>query len=95
MLVDLVTGHSYLEADVKLHILSRWAQSRLPRDVERQPLQTRIARDWYHQGLRKLLKSDEHISRRKREWIEKELGELQIESELEVETTDAEAGEKG
>jgi hypothetical protein len=39
-LVQLVADHAYLEPDVKVHILSRWAQQRLPGDGLKQLLKS-------------------------------------------------------
>jgi hypothetical protein len=76
VLVDVVTSHSYLEADVKLHILARWAHQRLPKDLERQPLQTSVARDWYRDGLKKLLTSEPRPAPAKKALIDQELATL-------------------
>jgi hypothetical protein len=80
-LVDVVTGHSYLESEVKLHILARWSHRRIPKHLERQPLQTGIARDWYREGLKKLLKSEPSPTPIKRHLIEQELAALARESQ--------------
>jgi hypothetical protein len=81
VLVDVVTGHAYLEPDVKLHILSRWAQQRLPKELDQQTFQTQIARDWYRRGLKDLLKSEPDISPAKRTCIEQELSRLDVASD--------------
>jgi hypothetical protein len=79
-LVDLVCAHAYLEPEVKLHILARWSHRRIPKHLERQPLQTGIARAWYRDGLRKLLKSEPSPTPVKKQLIEQELAALATES---------------
>jgi len=79
-LVQLVADHTYLEPDVKVHILSRWAQQRLPGDVAAQPLQTRIACDWYRDGLKRLLKSEPRGGSKRTQRIQSELKTLETDT---------------
>jgi hypothetical protein len=76
-LVEIVADHAYLEPDVKVHILSRWAQQRLPNDVETQPLQTSIAYGWYRDGLKRLMKAGPRGNAERAQRIERELADLE------------------
>lgn len=73
LLVDFVAGHAALESETKLHILSRWSQDRLPKDLEQQRLQTRSGLKWYQQGLQKLLEADPDPEAGKLELIRREM----------------------
>lgn len=55
LLVDLIGNHPVLEADAKLHLLSRCASGRIPKDLHEQDLQTDAGRRWLRQGLKLLL----------------------------------------
>jgi len=55
ILVDFVTGHSGLDPEIKVHILSRCCHGRFPKDLETQSLQSRSGGRWYREGLKKLL----------------------------------------
>lgn len=80
ILVDFITNHPALEAEVKVHILSRCAQNRLPKDLDNQMLQTRSGVKWYQQGLKNLLEKDERPAPEKKEIIQGEMakGEDQL-----------------
>ena len=76
-LVQMVAEHAYLEPDVKVQVLSRWAQRRLPGDIAAQPLQTRIACDWYRDGLKRLLESEPSGGTERAQRIRAELESLE------------------
>lgn len=72
-IVDFVIGQSVLEADAKLHVLSRCSQGRIPKDLPEQRLQSRSGLKGYHQGLKRLLDVDGRPSPAKKQLIEREL----------------------
>ena len=72
-LVEFITSHPALEAEVKVHILSRCSEDRLPKDLDQQTLQTKSGVKWYQQGLKNLLKKDDHPTPEKVGLIEKEM----------------------
>ena len=72
-LIDFITSHPALEAEVKVHILSRCSQDRLPKDLDQQTLQSRSGVKWYQQGLKSLLGKDDHPAPIKAGLIEKEM----------------------
>jgi hypothetical protein len=57
-LVDFVTNHPDMDVDVKLHVLSRCSQGRIPKDLAQQQLQTTAGAKWYRAGLKRLLEQD-------------------------------------
>ncbi len=76
MLVRMVADHTYMEADAKVHILSRMAQQQLPADVMTQPLQTEIGWDWYRDGLKRLLKCEPRNDREKLTNLHRQLHDI-------------------
>ena len=76
VLVDLVSNHPAMEAEVKLQLLAAWSRARLPRDVEIQQLETKTGQKAYRQGLKRLQEVDAEAPAVKREMIESELSEL-------------------
>ena len=72
--VRFVAGISALDADGKLHILTRCSEDRLPKDVEERALTTKSGAKWYKEGLKVLLEADEGSSTAKVKLIEKESG---------------------
>lgn len=72
-LVDFVTAHPTLDADTKLHVLSRWSKGRLPKDLEQQRLQTKAGLKWYRQGLKRLLELESKPLPYKAQLIEREM----------------------
>lgn len=72
-LVGFVTNHPALEAEVKVHVLSRLAENRLPQDLDEQEFQSRSGLKWYEKGL-KILRGKEHeLLSAKIELIQREL----------------------
>jgi hypothetical protein len=76
-LVEFLTGHTGIEAEGKLQILSRWTQNRLPKDLDQLDLQTPLGRRWYRNGLKALLEKDTDPLPGRRQLIEAELARLQ------------------
>lgn len=76
VLVDLVSNHPAMEAEVKLQVLAAWSRGRLPRDVEARQLETKTGQKAYRQGLKRLEEVDADSTAVKREMIESELNEL-------------------
>lgn len=76
MLVRMVADNANLEADAKVHVLSRIAQQQIPRDVMNQPLQTSIGWDWYRDGLERLLKCEPQNDREKLSSLHRQLRDL-------------------
>lgn len=72
-IVDFVTTHPALEAEVKVHILSRCSQNRLPKDLDQQALQTKSGVKWYQQGLKALLGKEDRPASEKVELIQEEM----------------------
>jgi hypothetical protein len=72
--VRFVAGHSALDADSKLHILTRCSEDRLPKDVEEQTAATKSGMKWYKKGLKILLDADADSSPAKVKLIEMETG---------------------
>jgi hypothetical protein len=72
--VRFVAGISALDAESKLHILTRCSEDRLPKDVEERPMVTKSGVKWYKDGLKVLLEADEGPSTAKAKLIEKETG---------------------
>lgn len=72
-IVEFVIGRAVLEADAKLHILSRCSEGRLPKDLPEQRLQSRSGLKAYHSGLKDLLDVDRHPAPIKKELIQREL----------------------
>ncbi|MFZ2445426.1 MAG: hypothetical protein WAW37_03640 [Syntrophobacteraceae bacterium] len=70
--VGFVANQSTLEPDVKLHILARCSEDRLPKDVEEQKISTKSGIKWYREGLKKMLDADAGPSTAKVKLIEKE-----------------------
>lgn len=75
-LVEFLTGHSGVEVEGKLHILSRWSQNRLPKNLDEMDLQTALGRKWYRKGLKLLLDKDEDTVPGRQKIIEAELARL-------------------
>jgi len=73
--VRFVAGHTALDADSKLHILTRCSEDRLPTDVEEQTITTRSGIKWYKKGLKTLLEADAGSSPAKVKLVEKETGD--------------------
>lgn len=73
VMVRIVTDHTHMEADAKVHVLSRMAQQQLPGDVMTQPLQTEVGWDWYRDGLKRLLKCEPRNDREKLTTLHREL----------------------
>lgn len=84
ILTDFVTGDLSLEDDAKLHILSRWAQSRIPKDLEKQTLQTESGIKWYRKGLKRLLEDKSFSSGIKNRKIQEEMDSLNKPSEVQA-----------
>ncbi len=76
ILVDFIAAHSALESEVKLHILSRCSQNRLPKDLDKQEFQTKSGRKWYQEGLKRLQAQEKDKSAFKFQVVEKELSRL-------------------
>lgn len=76
VLVDYIGNHPALESEIKLHILSRCSQDRIPEDIGRQELQTKSGSGWYKDGLKRLLEKDPHPIPYKKRLIERELADL-------------------
>jgi hypothetical protein len=76
ILVEFLTGHAGVEVEGKLHILSRWSQNRLPKDLDELDLQTPLGRRWYRKGLKVLLERDEDAAPGRRKIIEAELARI-------------------
>ncbi|MHC1742386.1 MAG: hypothetical protein AB9873_05050 [Syntrophobacteraceae bacterium] len=55
LLIDFVNAHPALDADGKMHILSRCSSGRFPRDLNAQCIQTEVGNKWLKQGLNLLL----------------------------------------
>lgn len=72
-LVDFVTNHPVLEAEVKVHILSRCSQDRVPKDLDLQTLQSKSGVKWYQQALKNLLAIDDHPAPDKADLIQQEI----------------------
>lgn len=79
-LVEFLTGHTGVEAEGKLHILSRWSQNRLPADLDQRELQTPLGHRWYRKGLKLLLEKDADPAPGRRRVIEAELARLKEQS---------------
>ncbi len=79
-LVEFLTGHTGVEAEGKLHILSRWSQNRLPEDLDQRELQTPLGHRWYRKGLKLLLGKDADPAPGRRRVIEAELARLKEQS---------------
>lgn len=75
-LVEFLTAHPGVEAEGKLHILARWSQDQLPKDLHNRELQTELGRRWYRRGLKALLQKDADTSPGRRRIIEAELQRL-------------------
>lgn len=80
ILIDYVTNHSALESEIKLHILSRWSQNRLPKDLDQQMLQTKSGIRWYQEGLKRLLNEDKKAIPLKAKLIRQEIAGLETEA---------------
>jgi hypothetical protein len=76
-LVEFLTGHTGIETEGKLHILSRWTQNRLPKDLDQLDIQTPLGRRWYRKGLKVLLEKDTDASPGRQQLIKAELARLQ------------------
>jgi hypothetical protein len=76
-LVEFVVTHPLLEADAKTQVLLKCCRNGLPEDLAEQKIETRLARKWYRQGLKRLLKVDGVPSKIKEEWIARELSLLE------------------
>jgi hypothetical protein len=76
LLLDYVTKQPNLESEMKVRILSKFSQDKVPRDLEGQSLQTPVGIKWYREGLKHLLEDDTLHSSQKRHHIEKELEAL-------------------
>jgi len=72
-LVEFLTGHTGVEAEGKLHILARWSQNQLPKDLRQRELQTALGRRWYRKGLKLLLERDADSPPGRRQIIEAEM----------------------
>jgi hypothetical protein len=55
LIVDFVSSHPVLDPEAKLHILSRCALGRFPKDLDEQMIQTEAGTKWLRQGLTLLL----------------------------------------
>lgn len=77
ILVDHVANHGTLEADVKIHLLSRFAQDRIPENLDGQNTRTRSGIKWYQQGLKALLEKDGSSMPLKEALIRQELEALE------------------
>lgn len=80
-LVDFITGHSALEAEIKLHVLSRCSQGRLPKDLDSQILQTKAGARWYREGLKRLRAAEAPQFDAKKRLLEQELSSLENRNE--------------
>ena len=76
ILVDYITNHPALESEIKLQVLSRCSQGRIPEDSAQKELQTRSGSRWYKDGLKCLLEKDTHPLPAKKQLIERELSNL-------------------
>jgi len=72
--VRFVAGHSALDSDSKLHILTRCSQDRLPKDVEERTAVTKSGIKWYRKGLKIVLEADADLSPAKARLVEMEAG---------------------
>lgn len=75
--VDFVTGHAALEAETKLHVLQRCAGGKLPKDLDRQRLQTKSGLKWYREGLKRLEGKEPKTPPQKAEIIAREHAALE------------------
>ncbi len=73
VLVEIVSAHSTMEPETKLHILSSWTQNKLPKDLDEQFLQTKAGIKGYRQGLKRLADIDSRPNPAKAEMIKQEL----------------------
>jgi hypothetical protein len=74
ILINLVANQIPLEAETKLNVLSRCAQSRFPKNMEEHILQSASGRKWYQRGLKDLLNQQSpHTTARRSEIIREEL----------------------
>jgi hypothetical protein len=55
LLVEFVSAHPVLDADARLHILSRCSSGRFPKDLDEQSMTTEAGVKWLRQGLKVLL----------------------------------------
>ncbi len=76
--VRFVAGHSALDSDSKLHILTRCSEDRLPRDVEERTAVTKSGIKWYRKGLKILLDADAGSSPAKAKLVEMETGGVEV-----------------
>lgn len=76
ILVNYVTHHAALESTTQLHILSRWSQDRLPKELNEQTLQTRSGIKWYKEGLKRLLDGDKKPIPLKSQLIREEIAAM-------------------
>jgi hypothetical protein len=77
VLVDFVTNHAALEPETKIHVLQRCARGKLPKDLDRQRLQTKSGLRWYREGLKQLAGQDSKSPPQKPEIIAKENAALE------------------
>lgn len=70
--VRFVAGHSVLDSDSKLHILTRCSEDRLPADVEEQTIDTKSGIKWYRKGLKIIMDAEAGLSQAKAKLVEKE-----------------------
>ncbi len=73
LLVSYVTGHSVLEDETKVKVLSRFAEGKLPKDLGEREIKTTAGHRWYRDGLNLLLKSDKRPSPAKAQLLRDEL----------------------
>ena len=86
--VDFVSTQPAIEAETKVHVLSRCAEGRLPKDVEEQRIVTKSGRKWYSAGLKRLLDADEAGSASKTSLVAREMTDADQESEVGGKRTD-------
>ncbi len=73
LLVSHVSGQSSLEDETKVHVLSRLAEGKLPKDLHAAEIKTKAGLRWYKEGLSLLLKGERKPSPAKVKMLKEEL----------------------
>jgi hypothetical protein len=83
--IDFLSGHSSLDPEMKLQILSACSRDRLPKDLDQQVIGSKSGIKLYRQGLKRIQNADSTPSPIKTRLIESELSPLQSLAEKEPE----------
>lgn len=75
-LVDFVTNHPGMETEIKVQVLSRFSQNRVPDNPDEQGLNTRNGLKYYRQGLKRLQEAEADPPVTKRELLAEALKDL-------------------